>query len=727
MHIGTLLIVFSLVLSSVLFVLICISLVLKKEYPKIFERLFYASGLLITMAVVLLFAAFLANRFDLSYVYNYSSKDLNIFYKVASFWAGQEGTFLLWVFFLFIFGVIVIKTKDVFTDIVLSVIVLTQIFILIILFRNSPFDYIWQTYNNILPDQIPIDGSGLNPLLQNPWMIIHPPVLFLGYASASIPYAYAIAGLIRKDYSAWILKAYKWVLFCITSLGIGIFLGAYWAYKVLGWGGYWGWDPVENSSLIPWLTTIALMHGLILQKKKNVLVKTNILLAIISLALVFYGTFLTRSGVLSDFSVHSFGDLGLKSYLIFYILLFLLTGVSSLIVRFKNIKSDLFENKLLTENNIISYGIIILLFFAFVILIGTSMPLLSNIFLPNTSAVSEKFYNNISIPFGILIILVLIIATIYRSSKKRNVKNILWIALPSIVLGLLFNLFYSLNAAAIIFSILAFFVIIQNIIDLLKFKSWNLASSRFAHFGIGVLILGIISSNVHSYSIQKNLTKDIETEINSIKLIFKGSDNSKTAALKFIYKNKNLNNEIKIPYYFSSKTNSFVKEPYIDYGLFKDIYIAPVDYKTGNENSGDILISKGEEKSVNAIKIKFIGFDMDKLQMTAEHAAIYVKLSVNSNGNVYFLTPGILIKGRDNRVRIDAQIPHINRKISLLDFDITNKKILLHIEPGKEATVPPDSVIVDISFKRFVWLVWLGMILMSIGGILAVKKQFSKV
>ena len=174
---------------------------------------------------------------------------------------------------------------------------------------------------NVSPEEfklmeIPGDGTSMNPLLMNPWMIAHPPVLFLGYASSTIPFGYAIAALLKGDYNSWIKKSYPWVIFSMLTLGVGIFMGGYWAYLVLGWGGYWGWDPVENSSLIPWLVSVALMHGLMLQSRKDLLKRSNIVMALAYFILVFFSTFLTRSGVLSDFSVHSFG----KSRIIYFLL-----------------------------------------------------------------------------------------------------------------------------------------------------------------------------------------------------------------------------------------------------------------------------------------------------------------------------------------------------------------------------------------------------------------------
>ena len=263
------------------------------------RRIFYLGGISTLFSILLLLFAFVSHGFQFNYVFNYSSRDLPLAYLIAGVWAGQEGTLLLWVFILYVLGFFIIRSNDRDECLVMSIVSISQVFLLLILAIYSPFRYVWQVDPELFPvGAVPPDGAGLNPLLQDPWMVAHPPMLFIGYAAATIPFAYAIAALLRKDFSTWIERSRGWALFAMTSLGIGIFLGGYWAYKVLGWGGYWGWDPVENSSLIPWLALVALMHGMLVQRRKGALVRTNIALALASFILVFYSTFLTRSGVL---------------------------------------------------------------------------------------------------------------------------------------------------------------------------------------------------------------------------------------------------------------------------------------------------------------------------------------------------------------------------------------------------------------------------------------------
>lgn len=204
------------------------------------RQIYYLTTLLLFFVLVLLLFAFLNHQFEYLYVYENSSKNLPLIYRVAAVWAGKEGSFLLWVFILNIFGVIIIRSNEKYENILMMVVTITQIFILMLLVAESPFRYIWdampETFKGMASLPADFDGMGMNPLLIDPWMVAHPPVLFLGYASATIPFGYAVAALLKKDYSSWLKNSYRWLLFSMSTLGIGIFLGGYWAYKVLGWG-----------------------------------------------------------------------------------------------------------------------------------------------------------------------------------------------------------------------------------------------------------------------------------------------------------------------------------------------------------------------------------------------------------------------------------------------------------------------------------------------------------
>ncbi|MDH7571604.1 MAG: cytochrome c biogenesis protein CcsA, partial [Armatimonadota bacterium] len=264
--------------------------------------LFALSTVAVLMSSAALLHAFVAGRYELAYVADYSSRSLPLLYRVSAFWAGQEGSFLLWALLGGAMGVVLSWKGGEWEPHLMGLFGAVQAFLLLLLVAKSPFR---------LASQPLADGHGLNPLLQDPWMAIHPPLIFLGYAALAVPFVFAVAALLRREYHDWAARALPWSLFSWTTLGAGIFIGGYWAYRVLGWGGYWGWDPVENASLIPWLLNTALLHGILLQRARGSLARGNLALAILSFVMVLYGTFLTRSGVLSDFSVHSFARPGM--------------------------------------------------------------------------------------------------------------------------------------------------------------------------------------------------------------------------------------------------------------------------------------------------------------------------------------------------------------------------------------------------------------------------------
>ncbi|MFN3694323.1 MAG: cytochrome c biogenesis protein CcsA, partial [Ignavibacterium sp.] len=346
-----------------------------------FARAFYhAMTIFVIAASTFLWYAILTHQYQYKYIFSYSNNSLSTGLLLSSFWGGQEGSFMLWLLLTAIIGVILQSYASKRGDLeprVMTVFTLATTFLLVMVspwFKN-PFEYIWvtpvfielkainpqflnmpfiqnfifsdqQTGNNFVqmgPDlyaaltqsgiavnDFIINGRGLNPQLLNFWMQIHPPILFVGFAMATVPFSFAIAALMKDDYKEWISQAFPWTLAGTGILGLGIMLGGYWAYEMLGWGGYWAWDPVENSSLIPWLIGVAAIHTMLVQKRSQNkgegigrYAKTNLILSILVYVLVLYSTFLTRSGVLGDASVHSFVDPGMLVYL------FLIVFISS--------------------------------------------------------------------------------------------------------------------------------------------------------------------------------------------------------------------------------------------------------------------------------------------------------------------------------------------------------------------------------------------------------------
>ncbi|MEO1449247.1 MAG: cytochrome c biogenesis protein CcsA, partial [Bacteroidota bacterium] len=263
-----------------------------------------------------------------------------------------------------------------------------------------PDEAIYQTN----PDFVPSNGTGLNPLLQNYWMVIHPPTLFLGFASTLIPFSYVMAALIRRDYTGWIKPSLPWTSFSVMILGIGIIMGGYWAYETLNFGGYWNWDPVENSSLVPWLCGVASLHAMLIYRKTKAYLKMAMILIISTFLLVLYSTFLTRSGILGETSVHTFTDLGLSGQLLVLLLAYMGFVLITMILRWKEIPQRADESKMWSAEFMLFVGILIFAFSSLVIILATSLPVINAIFGTNFAPPAEVqlFYYKWNVWFAIL-------------------------------------------------------------------------------------------------------------------------------------------------------------------------------------------------------------------------------------------------------------------------------------------------------------------------------------
>jgi cytochrome c-type biogenesis protein CcmF len=301
--------------------------------------------------VAVLFYLIFQHYFEYFYVWEHSSKALPLRYILACFWEGQEGSFLLWTFWHVVLSFFLIRKDNKWEAPVMAIVSITQVFLTSMLLGIYIFDYKIGSNPFILLREHPemskmpfvgianylqkLDGRGLNPLLQNYWMVIHPPTLFLGFASTLIPFAYAMAGLWKKRYTDWVKPALPWTFFGVMILGAGILMGGAWAYEALSFGGFWAWDPVENASLVPWLTFVGAAHVMLINKNNGQSIVTALLLTTITFILILYSTFLTRSGILGDSSVHAFTDLGMSGQLLLYMGFFVGLSIVLLVLNWK--------------------------------------------------------------------------------------------------------------------------------------------------------------------------------------------------------------------------------------------------------------------------------------------------------------------------------------------------------------------------------------------------------
>ena len=455
--------------------------------------------IILTFAIFLLEFQLITKDYSNLYVAKNVSNDLSTIFSMTSLWAGQAGSLMLWTWILAIY--LFIENKKSLSKLIPASRIIGTFtlgfFIYLICFVENPFESADKIYDN---------GRGLNPILQNIYMSIHPLSLYLGYIGITIPFCFGIAAIISKDKSNdWISESKKWTYFSWTFLSIGLLLGSRWAYLELGWGGYWAWDPVENVALMPWLLLTAFIHSSYAQEQKKVLRRWNLLLIFLAFFLSIFGTFITRSGLIS--SVHSFAQSSIGNYFIVFIILILL---SSAFLYYRNkiyIESEKEIKSLYSKENFFVFNNILFLVITFTVLVGTIFPIISEFFTGKRILVGPSFYDLVNFPNVLMLILLMTFAP-FLPWEKGNIKPVLrYLKIPflfSLALSsFTFLKFESLNIFIVfllslttLFSICKEFIIDlrinKNSID----KKFRRYCSFIVHFGVIIMIMGVsFSSN----------------------------------------------------------------------------------------------------------------------------------------------------------------------------------------------------------------------------------------
>lgn len=505
-----------------------------ERYLKVGNWMFVMKGFLMIMASGILIYLIMTHQFQYYYVFNYTSLDLQPRYLFSAFYGGQEGSFMLWILFSWISGIGLLKwTRAPYRAPVLFFLSLTQFFLITMLvgwkwgdltIGASPFRTIAEEMPNAPfiqanPDFIPADGSGLNDLLKSPWMMIHPPILFVGFAMMTIPYCFAMAALWKRTYNKWVGPALPWTLGANLSLLTAIFLGGYWAYVTLSFGGFWAWDPVENASLVPWLIGTAGIHTMIIQRKSSVAQKSSLLFAILAYMLIVYETFLTRSGILADSSVHSFVDLGLYNQLLIFMLMVSGVGLGMFFWRYKELPTVEKEFKILSREFMSFTGAVLLLILGIVIILGTSSPIIGLLFNNNPTPPEISFYNDWSMPIAIIMALFTVLGQ-YLFWKKYDVETLATAllyptivtsiaTLAAVIFGGVRNPYYMLYIFA------GFFAIVGNtwVMVRLSIKQPKLIGGSLTHVGFGVLLIGILASSAFNSALLDQKTRNYNASV----------------------------------------------------------------------------------------------------------------------------------------------------------------------------------------------------------------------
>jgi len=401
------------------------------------ERAVYGVWFLVTLASTILVSALLTGDFRFSYVAENSNRAMPAIYKLTAWWGGQAGSLLLWSWLLSTYAAVVIftnrrKHRD-FMPYVVAVLSTVQAFFLILnTFVVSPFQML--AVNKDIT-AVP-DGNGLNPLLQYPAMAIHPPMLYLGYVGFAVPFAFAIGSLItRQPGDGWIHTTRRWTMVTWLFQSCGIVLGAGWAYHVLGWGGYWGWDPVENASLLPWLGGTAFLHSVMMQEKKGMMKVWNMVLVSATFFLCIFGTFLTRSGVVS--SVHAFASGPIGKYFVAFLAAGIAATIYLILDRLDYLKSEAQLESVVSRESSFLFNNLVLLASCFAVLWGTLFPIISEAVSGEKISLDKGWFNQLMIPIGLFLLILTGVGPLFawrRTSTESLRRNFAWPGIASVVL-----------------------------------------------------------------------------------------------------------------------------------------------------------------------------------------------------------------------------------------------------------------------------------------------------
>lgn len=765
----------------------------KSEYYQQTGRwMFYIHAFSIISVVALMLVMLSGHYFEYDYAWKHTSRNLENRYIFSAFWEGQEGSFILWMFWHVVLLLVFTLTKHKFETPVLLISLLVQSFLVSMILGvypfgvkigSSPFVLIRELPENIgLPwtqmedylQKLPgfMDGRGLNPLLQNWWMTIHPPTLFLGFASTVIPFAFAFGSLISREYKEWLMPALPWTYFSLGILGAGILMGGAWAYESLSFGGFWAWDPVENASLVPWLTLAAAAHLMMIARTKGTALRTSYWMIFLTYFFILYSTFLTRSGVLGDASVHSFVDLGLNGQLLALLLLFLIIPFVFFGLRYKEIPDKSEDETFYSREFWMFVGALILLVSGFQIIFSTSIPVLNKLIGPEglVKLLSENMappvdaiqhYNSFQLPFAIIITLLMAVGQFfgYRQKKAgRFWKSITTSAAISLVVTVFFASFFDmwkhpLHTLFTFTSAWAFFANLDYWLRLARGK-WTVSGPSVAHAGFGLMMLGTVISQANQKIISKNRTYIAENIPASENVLLEKGDTISMNPYYLVWTDvwqENYRRYYKIdflqpdgeqlrpafsvvPHIQINDRMGLVAEPGTKHYLHKDIYTflsyaSDVQNRNSPDGYGDemeFMISKGDTFIVDRyfmVLDSILGNTTRDLK-TGEIKTVSVEAVVrliSAVGNRYELRPKYFIDEHGVVNHLDAESEDAGIKIRFKDIDQGKNKLVF--TTWKKLDDGPDFIIMKAIIFPAINLLWAGIIMMTFGIFLAVYQR----
>ena len=659
----------------------------------------YLAGIAAIGAAATLFVAILGDDFSVAYVISYSSIDLPLLYKFSAFWAGQQGSFLLWLAIHTCVGILLVRSGRM-TAAGRSIYHLLTAMLTVLVLIKSPF---------VPADMIVFDGHGMNPLLQDPWMAVHPPIIFAGYALLAVPFVYSIESMIKNPMDGdFLIPMRRWTLIAWAFLGAGIFIGGYWAYKVLGWGGYWGWDPVENSSLVPWLLACVLLHLISVARERCGALYLVHLAAIFSYAFVLYGTFLTRSGILGDFSVHSFAGSEIGLYIALANAVVLLFGLGILTVRIERLPKGAVYEQHHSRDFFVLLGMLLIVFIVAIVFFGMSMPLISGL-LGESAAVDTSYYVRTSLPIAVPLVLLMALGVLLPYGSGRIARPV-WIFVISVGGGILAGL---VGATDILSVLLSTFAVLAVAAAIEAFRRQQIGlGGMVAHVGAGLAFLAFILSGTGSQTTTVILIPDEPQEVYGHTIIYRGQMFAESGNEKsYRYEVDGVLYEAVTK--LRANGEDAAREPAIARSIVGDLYIAPSPTSGGR---AELILHRGKTvMGINdyAYRYESLAFEPQGSGKTL----VTAQIALTDGEEVDDAAPTILATETGGTSQ-PIEVMNGKFRIRLTGVSADERDIRIEILPSEaeEASLPVSA---SVSTKPGISILWLACVLVTVGGLLA--------